>query len=87
MPTKKNEELPNCLVPDCSEVQRTRGLCKKHYSIALRVVNAGAITWAQLEKAGKALPPHRGGDSAALGWFTEDVDPEELEKAMESIRN
>lgn len=47
---------PKCLFPACAADPKTRGLCKNHYSTAMKLVSAGQISWAQLEKAKRAAP-------------------------------
>lgn len=46
-----------CRYQDCSDRSYTRGLCMRHYLVAIRFVKQGKITWRELEKAGKAVPP------------------------------
>lgn len=54
MPDHTNK--PNCLVAGCNEPTRSRGLCEDHYSDARRQLRLTNGTWADLEKAGLALP-------------------------------
>jgi hypothetical protein len=40
----------------CMKKAISRGLCRKHYSIASRAVKLGYVTWELLEQRSKALP-------------------------------
>lgn len=73
-------ERMKCLVPGCSELDRTRGLCPTHYLCALRVIQAGKATWAELESAGKAKPLkwHR---KTSPDWFVTRPGKTEAPKA------
>ena len=44
----------NCLHPEHKNRKASsRGICKSCYVVACRLVKSGAVTWQQLEKAGK----------------------------------
>lgn len=48
---------PNkCLYPKCKLKARSRGLCASHYANARNLVVRKGWKWAELEKAGKAMP-------------------------------
>jgi hypothetical protein len=53
---------------------KTRGLCNNCYHQVLQLVKKGKVTMAQLEAAGKVLPPAKSA-SAIAAWFTEGVAP------------
>lgn len=50
-------EAKNCVMffrNCCTNKIHARGLCKRHYNIALRAVKQGRVTWELLEKRCKA---------------------------------
>lgn len=59
--------LLRCLRPHCKGDAETRGLCGSDYQVAYQLVVAGMVTWEQLEREGKALPPRK----VAKTWFLE----------------
>ena len=60
-----------CIKPDCNRGITSRGLCQKHYFVALKLVRNGKITWDELMKRGKVLYTHTMRDSAEQAWFLE----------------
>lgn len=62
--------MKSCLVPGCKKQAHARGLCTSHYSFAFEQVSVkGRITWKELEKNGKCLPPKHGCNSENNKWF------------------
>lgn len=58
LPRLPSKREPCCLCPRRGLL--TRGLCQFHYKSAAIDVKAGATTWEDLEKQGRARPPiHR----------------------------
>lgn len=47
-----------CVIKDCKEIDMSRGLCKLHYSKALKLTKQwdAGVTWDILEREGLALP-------------------------------
>jgi len=47
----------NCLYndPQCKHKANSRGLCKRHYAVALRCIKKHKTTWKRLVREGKAL--------------------------------
>lgn len=43
-----------CLIKECHEQPKTRGLCQSHYLIAIRRIRQGATTWTELIELGMA---------------------------------
>ncbi len=60
---------PRCLVPHCKNKPKSRGLCRRDYGIAFRMIRAGETTWEALEKAGRALQQSGIRNSAAAKRF------------------
>lgn len=58
---KKNPAL--CLFPECSKPAKCRGLCARHYGIALRVLKFTKKDWKWLELRAKSIRLVRGPDS------------------------
>lgn len=51
-----NNEATLCMTPDCNEVRKTRGLCKRCYGAACQKVRIFQdITWKKLEDLGLCL--------------------------------
>ena len=44
-----------CLIKDCKEKVQTRGLCKRHYPLAIRRIKQGITTWDELVALGMAV--------------------------------
>ena len=57
-----------CLVPNCENDAKTRGLCPTHYMYAHRLVTRGKTTWTVLEQEGKCLSPHSSPNDTK-DWF------------------
>lgn len=73
MPRKKKKKVQMCLYPGSNKPAVARGLSANYYGVALRQVNAGKVTWEELEAQGKALPPSGGcvkKHTPAQQWFT-----------------
>ena len=60
-------KLVRCLFGECDRAPAARGLCRKHYSVASRLVHKCRTTWAALEASGKAAASAGVGSVAA--WF------------------
>lgn len=58
-----------CLVPGCTNTPLCRGLCRRDYGAAFRLVEAGETTWDQLIAANKALPKQGARKSEAARNF------------------
>ena len=43
-------------MPDCSEPERFRGVCLRHYRRVERMVKAGKLTWDEAERQGMVGP-------------------------------
>lgn len=60
MNTKAGKKAKNaactCKVPGCKKTARARLVCGTHHSGFYRAVQAGEITWAELEAAGLVGP-------------------------------
>tara|TARA_B100001939_G_scaffold310861_1_gene293069 strand:+ start:908 stop:1213 length:306 start_codon:yes stop_codon:yes gene_type:complete len=69
---KAQQSIPDCLVPDCKNEAKTRGLCSTHYMYAHRLVTRGQTTWRELEAAGKCLGSHSN-PSPTKDWFLNGV--------------
>ena len=68
-----------CLFPKCRRKSSSRGLCNRHYSMALRCVKNKETTWKRLEREGKAtkakLPFDLESRTLQKEWFiTKDCD-------------
>jgi len=63
----------DCLVPKCYLDRLCRGLCKKHYGVASKLIQNNKTTWNQLEDADKCLPSKGVGRPASktTKWFLE----------------
>lgn len=63
----------DCIVPRCISNHICRGLCRKHYNMARRLVQENQTTWNQLEDADKCLPSNGVGRPASKDakWFLE----------------
>lgn len=57
-----------CLVPDCSGLGYSRGLCHSCYYVAKRLVKNGRTTWEQLAIDGKIQKP-KGSTSPKIEYF------------------
>lgn len=57
---KTEQKTKTCRVPDCTSETVARGLCKKHYALALHYVKRRKTSWSKLEKQGKVLPSRVG---------------------------
>ena len=63
-----------CLYPGCgNDAGGGRGLCGVHYQRAHNLVKSKAVTWEQLESAGKTKPPVRFRITENTSWFLEGV--------------
>lgn len=45
-----------CISAGCASIQKTRGLCNKHYLVQFGLVKAGETSWEELEAQGVILP-------------------------------
>ena len=54
--TKKKNKRGKCLVPECEQDAKSRGLCTPCYMFARRCVLKGEVTWEQLEAGGQIYP-------------------------------
>jgi hypothetical protein len=60
----------HCLVPECLNSRKFRGLCPSHYRTAIHYVHSGRVTWDQLVEKGKALKAAAGRPAGKTGeWF------------------
>jgi len=66
---KTAKKKPTCIVPDCSEPVKTRGLCARCYAAAAAKVKAGDITWEKLIELQLARPSQR--ETGAKDAFNE----------------
>lgn len=66
--SKSNE----CLAHGCQEDEYARGLCRKHYQLALKAVNQGIATWEQLVEQGLAAPEKKRGPTPSE--FTQQIE-------------
>jgi len=55
---KTISNMIKCIIKDCKERDRIRGLCDNHYRKASKLVKQwdAGVTWATLERDGLALP-------------------------------
>ena len=63
--------MNNCLYPDCERSGEIRGLCRKHYQAAERLVKGGETTWELMAEHGKCLPSSKGKHRKDNSWFLE----------------
>ena len=66
------------MYPECLDEVRARGLCHRHYSTALRLVNEYRTTWGELERTGKSksgMTYQRQGQGKVTKWFMEAEQP------------
>ena len=70
--TKYNDKTKDALRPGSGKVH-CRGLSRKDYAVATRMIKKGIVTEAELIKAGKILPKGLQGPktSEAYKWFME----------------
>jgi len=59
-----------CVVKNCKEVSKSRGLCRACYLSAHNVVNLGKTSWEQLEERGLAL------NNRKVSYFTREFNKE-----------
>lgn len=64
----ENITMNDCLVPECEQETKTRGLCPTHYMYAHRLITRGKTTWPTLEQEGKCLSSHAG-PNPTKDWF------------------
>ena len=55
-----------CLVPDCGNTMRTRGLCHSHYQNCQRLLREGKASDADLVRRGLRTKPGAPGGSPAI---------------------
>jgi hypothetical protein len=65
------QKKTECVVEQCYDIVKTRGLCHKCYQYASKLVRRGLVTWEDLEKRGKSLPRKR---LSRMSWFMEGVE-------------
>lgn len=63
-----------CLLPDCNEPQKTRGLCHNHYRQAHKLVAENRTTWARLEAGGFALPKNHHRRNEFAEWAASQIN-------------
>lgn len=51
--------MQDCLVPNCPDPAKVRGLCERCYANANRMVRAGQTTWEELTELGLAMSSRR----------------------------
>lgn len=85
--TAKKPEPEKCLRPGCVNPVERRGLCTADYNRANALVRDGKVTWAALEKAGKAKPITKAAHTdPASEWLMDGVEAgpgKPLEAAVE----
>ena len=73
MKSEPRPKPPECLLPICQQGEYSRGLCRRHYNIANRLVREKATTWAGLEARGKCKAGRTGQSRdnfmVAKKWF------------------
>ena len=52
---KESRRSGVCCLENCGHERQRRGLCKKHYDAASRLVKNGETTWDKLAEFGKAI--------------------------------
>lgn len=53
---KKVQKTSECITPDCTNDDYTRGVCHRCYTSHYRAVADGHTTWEELERLGLVLP-------------------------------